>query len=128
MRLICVTIDAPNDWNDHRCLLDYGFSFTKRETLFSADAFEYTLPVLNSENLQIKLGISEDVSIISFSSDQSVKAEILLPRFINAPVRVGDKIGKIVVFKNGEIISTHDILAKETVCAKKKRGLFGLFE
>ena len=128
VRLICVTIDAPNDWNDHRCLLDYGFSFTKRETLFSADAFEYTLPVLNSENLQIKLGISEDVSIISFSSDQSVKAEIQLPRFISAPVRVGDKIGKIVVFKNGEIISTHDILAKETVCAKKKRGLLGLFE
>ncbi len=24
--LVCVTIDAPDDWNDHKKLLDYGFS------------------------------------------------------------------------------------------------------
>ena len=25
MRLICVTLSAPDDWNDHKKLLDYGF-------------------------------------------------------------------------------------------------------
>ncbi len=26
IKLICVTLNAPSDWNDHRILLDYGFS------------------------------------------------------------------------------------------------------
>lgn len=29
--LICVTIDAPSDWQDHRTLLDYGFALLKAE-------------------------------------------------------------------------------------------------
>ena len=35
-RLICVTINAPNDWNDHALLLNDGFSRYTMKTLISA--------------------------------------------------------------------------------------------
>ena len=125
--LICVTIDAPSDWNDHTRLLDYGFSSVKRQTLFSADSFEYSLPILNSEKDSVRIGLSDDVSIISFD-DTPPEYEIQLPRFVSAPLKVGSSIGKIVVKKNGKIILVQDLFVLENISIKKKRGFFGLFE
>ena len=36
MTLICVTLNAPNDWADHAALLDYGFSAYSRAALVTA--------------------------------------------------------------------------------------------
>ncbi len=33
--LICVTLDAPNDWSDHKKLLDYGFSLVSAQSGYS---------------------------------------------------------------------------------------------
>ena len=30
VRLIAVTLNAPDDWNDHTAMLDYGFSKVKQ--------------------------------------------------------------------------------------------------
>ena len=128
VKLICVTIDAPNDWNDHKKLLDTGFSSTEKKTVLSADSFEYSLPVLNSENESVRIGIIENISAIYFKGNDDIKYEIQLPRFAVAPIKAGDKIGKLVVFKSGETISVHDLIALENINAIKKKGLFSLFK
>ena len=128
LRLICVTLDAPSDWSDHTKLLDLGFSSLERRTLFSAESFEHSIPLLNAESTELRLGIEKDVSLITKAGDSDITCEIQLPPFVSAPIKAGTKIGKIAVFKDGEIISTHDLLAKESVSAKKKKGLFGLFQ
>ena len=33
--LISVTIDAPDDWSDHKKLLDFGFSYLKESEIFT---------------------------------------------------------------------------------------------
>ena len=126
--LICVTIDAPNDWSDHEKLLDLGFSSTEKKTILSTDSFEYSLPVLNSESENIRIGLSQNISVISVKGNEETKYEIQLPRFAVAPIKAGSKIGEIVVLKSGEIISSHDLIALENVNARKKMGLFSLFE
>jgi D-alanyl-D-alanine carboxypeptidase len=41
VRLICVTLNAPNDWNDHKYLLSSSFDGFERIHLAEAD--DYTL-------------------------------------------------------------------------------------
>ena len=128
IRLVCATIDAPDDWNDHETLLNYGFSSVKRQILFTAEKFEYSVPVLNANKTLMQVGLRNDVSVITFDNDETIKTEIQLPRFISAPIKVGDTVGKLVIFKSSKVISTHDLVSKETVSAKKKKGLQSLFK
>ena len=128
IRLICVTLDAPSDWNDHKMLLNYGFSSLERQTLFSAESFEYSLPILNSEKDSVRIGLSEDVSIISFEDASPIEYEIQLPRFVSAPIKAGSNVGRIVVTRDDKPISTHDLFVLESVNAKKKKGFYSLFE
>ncbi len=46
--LIAVTLDAPDDWNDHATLLDYGFSQVEPIPLEGEDV-KVTLPVVGSQ-------------------------------------------------------------------------------
>ena len=47
MTLICVTLNAPDDWNDHKKLYDFGFSSYKR---INTDAFDISVPVISGKN------------------------------------------------------------------------------
>lgn len=49
--LICVTLDAPNDWSDHKNMLDYGFSASR---LTSTNSSKFIADMANEEKLQWK--------------------------------------------------------------------------
>lgn len=48
LTLIAVTLNAPDDWNDHKKLLDYGFSQYEMVTFAEAGACRYAMPVTGS--------------------------------------------------------------------------------
>ena len=48
-RLISVTVNAPGDWEDHRRMLDYGFSQYQMKTLVQQGQQIGTIPVLFGE-------------------------------------------------------------------------------
>lgn len=49
--LICVTLNAPNDWSDHKIMLDYGFNSFK---LTSTNNSKFIADMANEEKLQWK--------------------------------------------------------------------------
>lgn len=124
LRLISVTLDCPDDWNEHKKMLDFGFEQMERVVLLSKDEFEYSLPVLNAEQNSVRLGINEDLFVIKRKDEQIPDFQIELPRFLSAPLPSGYKVGKIVV-KDGATVFECDVITKETINAKKKKGLFG---
>jgi D-alanyl-D-alanine carboxypeptidase len=62
--MICVTLNAPNDWQDHKNMLEYGFS--KFECVDLADCGDYVLEldVINGQKTAliqaIQTGIEDE--------------------------------------------------------------------
>jgi len=127
LRLVTVTIDSSNDWNEHKQMFDYGFSILENKTLILKDDFKYSLPILNAKADSITLGITEDARAIIKRGNDRIKCEIELPRFVCAPIQAGDKVGKML-FKDGDkVLLSCDIVATESITAEKKKG-FSLFK
>ena len=113
VRLICVTLNDGDDWNDHQKLYDYGFSKMKTETLCQAkDAIQAN--VVGGEADEIQLYPSRNINVSVVDGEQcKIESEIILPRFIYAPIRKGKAEGKIIFRVNGKIIGCADLIAKE---------------
>ncbi len=124
LRLISVTIDAPNDWSDHKKLLDYGFNTVHSINLLDEREYSASLPVLNGNAESINVQNRDKLKYIYMYSAPNVTKEIRMPRFAVAPINSGDVVGSIVFKCDGKIIASTDIIAVESV-AEAKEKLFG---
>ena len=88
---VCVTLNAPDDWNDHAALLDWAFSaFTRTRPA----AEGWPLPVISGDKPEAVLRPAEDVSLLlPRSAEAAWTAE--LPRFVYAPVKAGEEAGRL---------------------------------
>lgn len=120
--VIAVTLNAPDDWEDHRKLLNYGLNAIK-QTEFSPLVNNYNLPVINGEdeNLAVKI---EPFKINSLETE-NIDCEIELPKFIYAPIKKDDVIGKVVYLKDGETIDEVKLLANQNIEIKKPQKTEG---
>lgn len=110
IRLICVTLNAPNDWNDHMAMLDYGFSVTKKyEMLYDTDITE---DIVGGDCDTIKL-VASDIPAITVVNSQmpEYRCEVIKPSFVYAPVVKGNIIGRMNFYIDDKIIETVDLLA-----------------
>lgn len=116
-RLICVTLNAPDDWNDHMNLYDYGF-VQLAECTYTADAQSVSLPVVGGEKESISLTLQTQESAV-LPKNVMVTAEYILPRFVYAPAEKGDTLGRVRYSVNGKILKEIPLIASED-CALQK--------
>lgn len=116
--LIAVTINAPNDWSDHTNMLDFGFSQLEYIKAVDASESEFTLPTLGSEKDSVRVAPSED---FGFVARRGATAELVydLPKYLIAPIKQGEKIGKITVKCDGVTVGEIDIIAKDGAAKSK---------
>lgn len=124
LMLVSVTIDAPNDWADHKKLLDLGFSTVKSIKLLDAEELSYRLPVINGAPEEIMVTNKDRLRIIYKGDLPEIKREILLPRYITNSVKSGDCVGKVIFRINGDIVAQTELITKESSFIKKKKGFF----
>lgn len=124
--LIAVTLNAPDDWNDHTALFDYGFSTLQRIS-FDAGDFSAALPVVGAEDAfgKVSLRGGNGGSVTVFKEDvEKVTSRILLPPFLYAPVKAGDQVGKIQYRLEGVELYSVPIFASEDVLYYSKAPSF----
>ena len=125
VELICVTLDAPDDWNDHKILLDHGFSLFESRILCRKNDFRYVQPVVGGLEEYVMLEIPDDVKVTIPRDLGDIEETIELPRFSYAGVKKGDVIGHIVYTVNNEEIARVPIVASYTVDRiRYKKGLW----
>ncbi|MBR6729580.1 MAG: D-alanyl-D-alanine carboxypeptidase, partial [Clostridia bacterium] len=115
--LICVTLNAPNDWNDHTNMLDYGFSVLKAKPLILKDMILKSLPVKKGSSQTVELLATEDF-YISFDEKvglSKIKLEYKLPKEVPAPVTQGAQIGSVAVNYDGEVLKEIDLIAGSNI-------------
>lgn len=117
--LICVTLNAPDDWNDHTYLLDYGFENFRTKTIAKkgekASYFTYD----KDNNREVKLLYGDNYKI-AVSKRDVIKTEIEYAG-VSAPAKKGTVAGYMNVYCNGEKIDTIKLEIAEEI---KKLTIF----
>lgn len=101
--LISVTINAPDDWNDHSALFDFGFSVLDR-FFAPAGAYKYSIPILNSDKNEITVASAEPFSYIYRKQNGKIETQISLARYTAEPRKAGDVLGSVNFILNGKKI------------------------
>ncbi len=121
LRLIAVTLNAPNDWNDHANLYDFAFSSYER-VCFNAE--ELKIPVISGTKSEI-LASSDVFSMVLPKERGEISIKINAPSFVFAEVSKGEKVGQIIYSLNGKIIAASPLYCSEDVAKIKYK--FNLF-
>lgn len=94
--LIAVTLDAPDDWNDHTRLLDAGFAAYERVTLCSRGEFESMVPVTGGREGYVLVHNTDTVALTLPRQRSGMHCSVEIPRFLYAPVEAGDTVGQLM--------------------------------
>ncbi len=113
--LIAVTLHAPNDWQDHTAMLDYGFSLLEKRELLKARELSLTIPVVGGETSSVAVTNTEALSVVLPKGYAELTYEVELPSFVYAPIEKGDALGKVVFFDDGKAVASCHLVAEEAV-------------
>ncbi len=106
VRLIAVTLNAPSDWNDHKAMMEYGFSMTESVPL-SADGFELEIPVVGGpEGAYVQASACSGVDVTLLKGEKErLTMKVESSRFLYAPVTQGQMVGRLVYSLDGREVA-----------------------
>lgn len=113
-RIIGVTIDAPDDWNDHCQLLNEGFTRYQNRQIVQAGQCVGTLTVLGGESGCVQVLAAENFSY-ALAQEESPVLVLPGPGFVYAPAVAGADAGFVYVLINGNAIGKVPVVYGSTV-------------
>lgn len=109
--LIAVTLNAPNDWEDHTALLDYGFTQVEPYQLAGGDV-RLTVPVVGSPVEVVSLRGSNGGEVtLPLGQGAQVERVVHAPKFLYAPVEAGEQVGEICWYLEGQLLGSAPLTA-----------------
>ncbi len=109
--LIAVTLNAPDDWQDHTAMLDFGFSLFDAPALDRLQPDSFSLPVVGGTSDSLTLRAAETPHVVLPACHGDITARVELPHFLYAPIARGDRIGQIVYLCDGAEIALSPLYA-----------------
>ncbi len=97
-------------------MLDYGFAQYKLNTLLTKKSEVGKIEITNGEKEKISIVPKENITFLSkkVDKDKNLTYDIKLNK-VSAPLVVGDKVGKVIVYENKKKIKEVDLTVKEDV-------------
>ncbi len=116
VEVICVTLNAPDDWNDHISLMDKSFERLQRKKIFSKGDYIATVSVKDSEENSVGLIAKEDIYTVLIDNKMpTLDIQSQIPAFLDAPVGFEDEVGKLTVYEGGVIIGETSLVTNRVV-------------
>ena len=125
--LVTATLSAPDDWADHTRMLDYGFDALTAYARLLPGEFSKEISVLGGMSSTVTLTNREGFTLIDRVGLADVEMKIAANPYATAPIAEGDVLGKLLFIREGELLGSLDLVAKEsvaTVGAKRKKFFF----
>lgn len=104
--IITVTLNAPNDWSDHKVLVEKS----KEYYTHYLDTVSYNIPIVGAKKSSVKCSAEFDVF-----THGDIKLKAYYYPFCYAPIHCGDKIGYLKIFNDKKQIKTVEIIALEEI-------------
>lgn len=130
VELIAVTLNAPNDWNDHTKMLDYGFSRYCSVLVAEQETISHLIPVTGGTQTEITLCNVEELKMTLPVTHGKIRTTIEAPRFAYAPISAGEPLGTAVFFCDTDGDGTEErigelqLIACNTVTKLPKKGFW----
>ncbi len=115
VRLIAVTLNAPDDWRDHKAMLDYGFSKYEARTLAARGEISIAHPVIGGNESCVILKNTDEVKVVLPKGSPELITKTELFSFSYAPVSEGEILGRTVYYCDGKEIASTPLAASYTV-------------
>lgn len=120
MRLVAVVLGTPNSqtrFNEARSMLEYGFANYQQTVIASkGDLLGESLPVKGGSAEQVELMLGSGLSMLLRNGQQSsLKLEVNLPEFVQAPIAAGDVLGTVNVLLEKRVVARLNCLAASDV-------------
>ncbi len=110
--VIAVTLNAPNDWDDHTKLLNYAFDNYSKKRIVTKGEYVASLSVDNGMSDSVVLMANDDLyTTVKNGENACVALEYDLPESITAPVGFEQIVGKMKVTVNDKAYEI-DIVTK----------------
>lgn len=124
LTLICVTLNDGNDWQDHRALLDYGFSLYEK-IILGEENLAFDVPVCGAVVEKITASAAASLSRMVPKMRGEITMRVCLPRFLYAGIEKGVRVGEVQYLLDGEVIAVLPLYANESALKlTKKQTIF----
>lgn len=115
-RVVAVTLNASNDWNDHMQLLDQGLAALQKTTL----QYDEQMQIDIAGGTEDRIALKADPVVLSLTanSKSKIKRHVTLEPFCYAPVPEGQAVGSVDYYYEGKKIAAAPIRAAQAVDAQ----------
>lgn len=129
MQTVCVTLNAGDDWNDHKVLHDEAHAMYEKQVWIENGTDTGSIAVLNGVEKEVRSIAAQTLSgIVQKNNGGSVQLEIDLIQNLMAPVLRGQIVGKLTVYINGEQKGDTDLIAASSVDALPSVTFWDIFK
>lgn len=115
-RITCVTLNAPDDWNDHRRLLDEGFAKTSFVSVVSSGEYCMSSETVNAVQPYAKLCFESELSYVAVEgSKEKVSIRYDMPTKVPGGTKENTAVGEAKLYCGEKCVASSAILCKENV-------------
>ncbi len=113
--LVAVTLNASDDWNDHRRMLDYGFDRLENVALLDENGIFGVVPTVGGTVDHVRFYAAGPVSVTLPKGDRQIKTVYEMSRFYYAPIAEGQVLGRIVWYDGEREIASRELIVVHDV-------------
>lgn len=111
LTLIAVTLNAPDDWNDHTKLLDAGFDTYERVVLCERGGYETPIPVTGGKEAYVVVHNDRLAAVTLPRKRGAVRCTVESPRFLFATVDQNQSVGCLIFWCDTDGDGAEEVLA-----------------
>ena len=110
VELVAVTLNAPDDWHDHRAMLDYGFTRFSEVTLAEKGAYVCEIPCVGAPEGYVAICNTDGLTAV-LRDHPTVTHVLEAPHIAFAPIHAGDALGTVRFYADGCEIGSLPLVA-----------------
>jgi len=115
---IAVTLNAPDDWTDHKNMLDFAFAEYARMMVVDEGDILKTVSLDDGRTIEICAGSSVDV-VMKKNSRDNCEVILHLAKRIVPPLNEGERLGVAEVEYNGVLVDRFYLVNKNEICVEE---------
>ena len=117
--LICVTLNDPDDWNDHMKLYGYAFSKVQPRRISPSES---KVRINSADGGELVCEVPDLIMSMTEKAAQRVTEKVYIPQFVYAPVEKDEAVGKVVYELDGREIAERTIKAAQKLESRNSKA------
>lgn len=117
--LICVTLNDPDDWNDHMKLYGYAFSKVQPRRISPPES---KVHINSADGGELVCDVPDLIMSMTEKAAQRVTEKVYIPQFVYAPVEKDESVGKVVYELDGREIAERTIKAAQKLESRNSKA------